>query len=191
MRKVRWPPLGKGSGLGLYNARLFAEKHHAGISLESQPKVGTTFHLWFPQANFTEAETAQKVEQLTRHTLLLVGSEAESLSRTADQLREHGYYVVTAVSETDALESLHSPNFQFTGMVMVCASGYNEQLPLFDRVHAERLPVKTFCLVNCNQDEVETSFLQKVDAVLPFGTPMPELLARLKSVLGTPTHSNP
>jgi signal transduction histidine kinase len=182
-------PLGKGSGLGLYNARLFAEKHGAAISLESQEKVGTTFHLWFAQANFTEAETAQKAEQLGRHTLLLVGPTEETLDRIADQLREHGYYVVSAATEADALESLHSPNFQFTGLLLICDGGSNERLPLFDLVRTERLSVKTFCLVNCNQDEVETGFLQKVDAVLPFGTPMPDLLARLKSVLGTPSVS--
>ena len=184
-------PLGKGSGLGLYNARLFVEKHGAGISLESAEKVGTTFHLWFAQANFTEAETAQKADQLARHTLLLVGPTEKTLGRIAEQLRENGYYVVSATSEAAALESLHSPNFQFTGLLLICDGGPGERVPLFDLVRAERMPVKTFCLVNCNPDEVDTVFLQKVDAVLPFGTAIPDLLARLKSVLGTPPHSNP
>lgn len=179
-------PLGRGSGLGLYNARLFVEKTGAAISLASQPKVGTTFHLWFAQANFTEAEAAQKAEQLTRHTLLLVGPGEGTLNRIADQLREHGYYVVTAASEAEALESLHSPTFHFTGLLLLCGGGLNERLPLFERVRAEQLPLKTFCLVNGNQDEVETGFLQKVDAILPFGTPMPDLLSRLKDVLGHP-----
>jgi len=184
-------PLGKGSGLGLYNARLFVEKSGAAISLESGEKTGTTFHLWVAQANFTEAETAQKAEQLTRHTLLLAGPVKATLDRIADQLREHGYYVVTAASEAEALENIHSPNFQFTGLLLVCDGGFNERIPLFERILTERLPVKTFCLVNCNQDEVETDFLQKADAVLPFGTPMPDLLARLKDVLGAPPGSNP
>ncbi len=183
-------PLGKGSGLGLYNARLFVEKHGAGISLDSAEKVGTTFHLWFAQANFTEAETAQKEDQLARHTLLLVGPTEKTLSRIAEQLRENGYYVVSATSEAAALESLHSPNFQFTGLLLICDGGSSQRLPLFDRVRAEQLPLKTFCLVNCNQDELDTIFLQKVDAVLPFGTAIPDLLARLKSVLGTPPQSN-
>jgi signal transduction histidine kinase len=182
-------PLGKGSGLGLYNARLFAGKHGAAISLESTEKAGTTFHLWFAQANFTEAETARKAEQLTRHTLLLVGPTEETLDGIADRLRENGYYVVTAATEADALESLHSPNFQFTGLLLICDGGASERIPLFELVRAERLSVKTFCLVNCNQDELETVFLQKVDTVLPFGTPMPDLLDRLRAVLGNPSAS--
>jgi PAS domain S-box-containing protein len=179
-------PLGKGSGLGLYNARLFTEKHAAAISIESKEKAGTTFHFWFAQADFTEAEVAQTSETIVRHTLLAVGPAEETVNRIADQLRENGYYVATAASETSALEHLHSPNFQFTGLVLVCASGFRETFSLFDQVRAENLPIKTFCLLNCNQDEIETSFLQKADAVLPFDTPMPKLLARLKAVLDSP-----
>ncbi|MFO1487705.1 MAG: ATP-binding protein [Verrucomicrobiota bacterium] len=183
-------PLGKGSGLGLYNARLFVEKHGAGISLETKEKAGTTFHLWFAQANFTEAETAQKAAQLSRHTLLLVGSTEKTLAPIADQLRENGYYIVSAVTEAAALESLHSPNFHFTGLLLICDGGSGERVPLFSRVRAESMPLKTLCLVNCNQDEMDSVFLQKVDAVLPFGTAIPDLLARLKSVLGAPANSH-
>lgn len=45
----------KGSGLGLYNARLFIEKHRGAITVDSKEGAGTTFHLWLPQADFTEA----------------------------------------------------------------------------------------------------------------------------------------
>ncbi len=50
-------PVNKGSGLGLYNARLFAEKHRGAITVDSTEDVGSTFHIWLPQADFTEAET--------------------------------------------------------------------------------------------------------------------------------------
>lgn len=46
----------KGSGLGLYNARLFVEKSRGGISVDSVEGAGSTFTLWLPQADFTEAE---------------------------------------------------------------------------------------------------------------------------------------
>jgi signal transduction histidine kinase len=46
----------KGSGLGLYNARLFVEKCRGAISVDSAEGAGSTFHLWLPQADFTEAE---------------------------------------------------------------------------------------------------------------------------------------
>lgn len=49
-------PVNKGSGLGLYNARLFAERHRGAITVDSTEGVGSTFHIWLPQADFTEAE---------------------------------------------------------------------------------------------------------------------------------------
>lgn len=51
----------KGSGLGLYNARLFVEKHRGAISVDSAEGAGSTFGLWLPLADFTEAEAEAKV----------------------------------------------------------------------------------------------------------------------------------
>jgi two-component system cell cycle sensor histidine kinase/response regulator CckA len=48
-------PMNKASGLGLYNARLFIDKHRGAITVESKEGIGSTFHLWLPQADFTEA----------------------------------------------------------------------------------------------------------------------------------------
>jgi len=49
-------PLTKGLGLGLYNARLVIEGHGGAISVDSTEGAGATFHVWLPQADFTEAE---------------------------------------------------------------------------------------------------------------------------------------
>ncbi len=56
-------PVNKGSGLGLYNARLFAEKHRGAVSVDSTEGVGSTFHLWMPQADFTEAEAEARAKE--------------------------------------------------------------------------------------------------------------------------------
>src|SRR6202034_3693594 len=40
----------KGSGLGLYNARIAVEKHQGAISVQSKEGIGTSFHIWLPQA---------------------------------------------------------------------------------------------------------------------------------------------
>ena len=47
----------KGSGLSLYNARLFAEKHRGAVAVDSQENTGTLVSLWLPQADFSESET--------------------------------------------------------------------------------------------------------------------------------------
>ena len=56
-------PMNKGSGLGLYNARLFIDKHRGAITVDSKEGAGTTFHLWLPQADFTEAAAEARSSQ--------------------------------------------------------------------------------------------------------------------------------
>ena len=47
-----------GPGLGLYNARQFAQRQGGAVSVETQEDAGSTFHLWLPQADFQEIERA-------------------------------------------------------------------------------------------------------------------------------------
>ena len=51
----------EGSDPPLHHARLFVERSSGAISVESRPKVQTTFSLWLPQADFTEAEECSSV----------------------------------------------------------------------------------------------------------------------------------
>jgi PAS domain S-box-containing protein len=176
-------PLGRGSGLGLYNARLFAEKHGAAISVETKEGAGTTFHLWFAQADFTEAQNVPIAERPARHTVLVVGESGELLSHVVDMLRQSGYYVVPATSEADAVESLHAPHFQFTGLLALCSSGYEEQLALCQRIRNHKLPLSTILSgLSSMQDEIPAEKLEAVDAILPYDVPAHEFLARLKHV---------
>jgi Histidine kinase-, DNA gyrase B-, and HSP90-like ATPase len=75
-------PLGKGSGRGLYNIRLFAGNQGIAISLETREQAGTAFHVWLPQADLAGApEQPEKGYPLTRHTLLVAGAEGEAGDR--------------------------------------------------------------------------------------------------------------
>ena len=176
-------PMGKGSGLGLYNTRLFAEKHGAAISVESKEREGTTFHLWFPMANFTEAENALPAARPARHTLLVLGPPGATLNQTVARLRESGFYVAPAGSETEALEILNSPAFQFSALLLICTNEFREPVSLCERVLSDMIPLKTICLLGCNQDEMDANFLGKVDVVIPLQTPSNELISRLKATL--------
>jgi hypothetical protein len=176
-------PLGKGSGLGLYNTRLFAEKHGAAISVESKERAGTTFHLWFPMANFTEAESNLPASRPTRHTLLAVGPPGATLNQTVACLRESGFYIAPTSSETEALEILNSPSFQFSALLMICTNEFREPASLCERVFGDMVPLKTICLLGCNQDEMDAEFLRKVDVVIPLQTSSTELVSRLKATL--------
>jgi PAS domain S-box-containing protein len=48
----------KGSGLGLYNARVFADRHKGAVSVESVIEKGSTFSLLLPEADFAEGGPA-------------------------------------------------------------------------------------------------------------------------------------
>jgi signal transduction histidine kinase len=177
-------PLGKGSGLGLYNARLFAENHGAAISVETQVGGGTTFHLWFEQPNFTEAQQARPVQRPVRHTLLVAGPSGEALDHLVDMLRKNGFYVVPAATEADAVEALHAPYFQFTGVIVLWTGGNAEELALCRRIRSYKLPLKNIIAAfGRNQDEPDSELLPEVDAVVPFDMPAPDFLARLKTIL--------
>jgi hypothetical protein len=181
-------PLGKGSGLGLYNARLFAENHGVGISVETREQAGTTFHLWLPQADLSaEPQPPAEPAPLTRHTLLVAGAPGEARDRMVETLRTNGFYVVATAPKSDALQVLYSTDYHFSGVLMLCRQPNAEEFSLFNRIQAEKLPVKLFLgLQACNQDEIETGLLQRVDATFPADLPAQEVVSRIRSVLGQP-----
>jgi PAS domain S-box-containing protein len=177
-------PIGKGSGLGLYNARLFAENHGAAISVESCEQVGTTFDLWFPQADFTEADSALKTTPSARHTLLVFGHEGEINDRMVETLQKNGFYAVGAATPTNALEMLHSPDYSFDGVLMLCREDQADHVALLQRVRSEKLPVKMFLsFIGRNQDEVEASLLEGLDEVFPQDLPLPGLFTKIRETL--------
>ncbi len=181
--------VGKGSGLGLYNARLFAEKHHGAIAVASQEKAGATFSLWLPQADFTEGLQSAAQPSPPRHALLVVGGTPPSWDSLVACLREHGFYAVAAASETDAAELLHSPEYQFTGVIVQAMLGDHGSLGLLDQIRKERLPVKTILNVaGCHMDEIDTKLLKAVDRVIAQDLALPEFLAQLRAALDDAGH---
>ena len=177
-------PLGKGSGLGLYNARLFAESHGAAISVDSAEGKGTTFHVWFGQADFSEAYKVQTPPPASRHGLLVLGQSGHELDGVLELLREDGFYVMGVTTETSALEALLSPDYHFDGLLLLGTSAWAEGLTLLPRLHAQNLPVKVFLsLVGCNEDELRCRRLEAINAVYPQDLSPQELLAHLKAAL--------
>jgi signal transduction histidine kinase len=177
-------PLNKGSGLGLYNARLFVEKHCGAISVESVENEGTSFRIWLPKANFTESERFQAELVLGRKTLLLVETTGKNLEETAQCLRENGFYVATAGSERSAVELLHSPDYQFDA-VMAMVNGENRISPrLFNEIGRLKLPIKKVVQVyGSNEDEYDRNLLASADMVIGSETPAGEIASKLREVL--------
>ena len=177
--------MNKGSGLGLYNARVFVEKHQGAISVESEEGRGTTICLWLPQADFTEAERAVAVPNSRRHTLLLVGPAGRLMESSTEFLRLNGFHVVVADNRDKALESLTSSDYQFSGVFLLAAAKDHDYAWLLDEANRCRWRLKTFLqTVGCNQDELNPRLLQHADAILTPDLSTQDILRRLHSVLG-------
>ncbi len=163
-------PVNKGSGLGLYNARLFVEQHHGAISVESVEGKGTTFRLWLPEADFTEEERVQEQAGRRRRTLLVVGIAGRSLDTTTEFLRRNGYFVVTESREENALPMLDSMDYEFDAVLVQVAADSAERTGLFLRELRQRKPpVKTILqVVGLNEDEVDTTWMRNASlTILP------------------------
>ncbi len=177
-------PLNKGSGLGLYNARLFVEKHNGAITVDSKEDEGTAFKLWLPLADFTEADRHQFETTQGRKTLLLLEPSGKALEPTAQCLRECGFYVATAGSERLAVELLHSPEYQFDA-VMAVLNGQSRLTPrIFNEINRLKLPIKTIVQIcGSNEDEHDSAILERANLVLGSDVPPVEIAARLRDVL--------
>ncbi|HET6406969.1 MAG TPA: ATP-binding protein, partial [Chthoniobacteraceae bacterium] len=177
-------PLNKGSGLGLYNGRLFVEKHSGALSVESVENEGTTFRVWLPKANFSEAERFQAELVLGRKTLLVVETAGKNLDATAKCLRENGFYVATAANERSAVELLHSPDYQFDAVLAV-VNGHNRLSPrLFNEIGRLKLPIKKIVQIHgCNEDEYDKALLEKADMIIGSDTPAGDIAGKLREVI--------
>ncbi len=187
--------LNQGSGLGLYNARLFVEKHRGMISVESVEGVGTVFRVWLPLPNFNEAETATSggaasapPAPIARRQLVLAGPAGQLRSATAERLRVAGYYVANARSPRDALEILTAPGHRFDGLVIVTDRDHPNFCDLPGEVRQRALPVKTILQVlGCGADDLDPRWLAATDLFIPPELSGPDILARLDQLLSPPT----
>jgi signal transduction histidine kinase len=177
-------PFNKGSGLGLYNARLFAEKHSGAITVESVENAGTTFKIWLPLSDFTESERLHAKAIEGRKTLLLLEASGKALEPTAQCLRECGFYVATAASERAAIELLHSPEYQFDAVMTVLNGQTRLTARIFNEINRLRLPIKTIVqIAGSNEDELDSGLLERANLVIGSEVPPLEIASRLRDVL--------
>ncbi|MBI5800608.1 MAG: hypothetical protein HZA92_07760 [Verrucomicrobia bacterium] len=176
--------MNKGSGLGLYNTKLFAEKHGGALAAETQPGHGATFRLWLPLADFTEAGESPPVPPVQRQTILLLGGSPKLVESTAECLRLWGFSVSTALSEGElrhGLESaLHPPN----GLLLLVEHHEQGLGPMVKSLRQEFPSLKVALqVVGCNQDELENDLLFGVHLVITPDMSSEAILRQLRSLL--------
>jgi len=174
-------PMNRGSGLGLYNARLFAEKHEGAISVESEEGKGATFRIWLPMADFTEAEQALELSGQRRRSLLLAGHPGQLLDRSTEFLRQHRYHVVP--SGADAEDLLRSGDYQFDGVMLLAEPRDAQPSRLARFVRQQKLPVKVIVkTAGCNPDELDPQLFARSDLVISADMPEDAILDKLAAL---------
>lgn len=175
----------KGSGLGLYNARLAMEKLQGAISVVSKESMGSTFQLWLPEADFSEAQRAEDSAQRkrqTRRSLLLVGLPGEMFDKTAELFRSHNYHIVTAGAADGLAELLQSSDYQFDGVLLLAEPNDRMLATVPSDIRQQNKKVKLILkMAGCNEEDLETQFLNGLDLVLNADLAEADMLLKLKT----------
>jgi signal transduction histidine kinase len=177
----------KGSGLGLYNARLAIEKLKGAIAVVSKEGAGTCFQLWLPEADFSESrvlEQAASGQRQTRRNLLLIGLPGEVLDKTAELLRSQNYQIVTAASTDSLAELLQSADYRFDGVLILAGPDDPALKSLPAEVRQQDKNIKLILkLAGCNQDDLDAQLLNDTDLLLNADLSEADMLSKLKSLL--------
>ena len=133
----------QGTGLGLAVSYGIIERHAGSISVESKLGEGTTFSIDLPVAEFGEAAAhpSRSVAQSSSLSVLVVDDEPFVRETLADMLVDLDHKVVTADCGRDALEKLHSDNFDlvFTDLAMPEMDGWETAREI--RKHCPEMPI--------------------------------------------------
>jgi hypothetical protein len=175
----------KGSGLGLYNARIAIEKHQGAISVMSEEGVGTCFQIWLPEADFSESsriEEASRRARFDRRSLLLLGQSGEMLDKTAELLRSHNYYVVVPAVDDSLADLLQSSDYQFAGILLLAEPHDPSLKSLPGELRQQKKDAKLVLkLAGGNQDDLDGQVLKNVDLLLNTDVSEADMLLKMKT----------
>ncbi|MDB6040793.1 MAG: sensor hybrid histidine kinase [Verrucomicrobiales bacterium] len=98
--------VGKGTGLGLATVHGIVKQHNGWIKVDTQPGVGTTFHIFLPvleQSTISISPVATQPVPGGHETILLVEDESVIRSLVRTVLERFGYTVVEAENGLEGL----------------------------------------------------------------------------------------
>jgi PAS domain S-box-containing protein len=99
--------LGEGTGMGLAVTQGIVKAYQGAIHVRSEPGLGTTFHVFFPEFEGEVSSETQKIEPLHsgNEHILLVDDEAALVDLGQEMLKVLGYRVTARTNSLQALET--------------------------------------------------------------------------------------
>jgi len=101
---------GRGTGLGLTLVQQIITRAGGQITVESEPNIGTSFHIYLPQSlePLPADEAEHKVLPGQNERILVIDDEIPVLSMMQQRLRQMGYRVVTRADSIEALRTFRA-----------------------------------------------------------------------------------
>ena len=155
---------GDGSGLGLPMVYGVVQQCDGAIEIESEPDVGTTFHLYLP---VVEENLDSSVEHLRLQAetssrgagrLLLVEDEASVRNLVRDTLTEQGYEVVAVTSADAALEAVANVGEPFDMLVTDVVLGGTTGVELARMLRESRAKLPVLFISGYAENAVESAW---------------------------------
>ncbi len=99
--------LGRGTGLGLATVYGIVKQHNGYVTVDSEPNLGTTFHIYLPAVDLTaNMQERQEVPVRRGDELILIAEDDGEVRRFMhDALRQYGYRIIEAVDGEEAVSS--------------------------------------------------------------------------------------
>ena len=110
----------KGTGMGLAVVHGIVISHHGHITVDSRPGKGTTFGVYLPVAEQSQAEDTPMFDHVLyrgNETILMVDDEVPIAELVKLELESLGYTIVTRTSSLEALEAFRANPSRFKALI--------------------------------------------------------------------------
>ncbi len=180
----------KGSGFGLYNARLFVENNKGRIGVHSVKGQGTTFFIYLPLADFTEMaeaeepQTPAKTSDHRRPSFLVYAAQDPENFDLVQQLREQEWEVITFDQLTHVKKYLQTAEM-LPHIVLALDVGQDASVePLLDHIHRDYSGMKIVLReLSRPLDQLPSLTRNKVDLLLDESTMDREVVKQLGQLI--------
>jgi response regulator RpfG family c-di-GMP phosphodiesterase len=141
---------------------------------------GAKFSVWLPEADFTEAERTLSENRGKRLSLLMLGRASQAFESNIEMLRVRGYHVVPAETSQQMSELLESPEYNFVGALLLVETAERDCYSWWRRLVQNRNNFKSILHISgCNQDELDTQFINQFDLIVNTEMSEEEIINRI------------